>query len=204
MFFALKRGPILISSLLLVIFLFNKIKNASSQNKIYTIIGVAIIIGFAFVMLSDYYSSSDLFRTRVAKTLAGNTSKRNVIVEQLLDVFNYDTSLFNYIFGLGADATLKYGINYAHNDWVEILVDQGVFGVFLYLIFWFSAFRHLFFMKDKTSKYVYSFIMLDLFLRTIFSMTYSMIPTVTAMMLGYTIARDEEYRETKEIVIQDD
>ena len=59
-------------------------------------------------------------------------------------------------------------------------------------------------MKDKTSKYVYSFIMLDLFLRTIFSMTYSMIPTVTAMMLGYTIARDEEYRETKEIVIQDD
>ena len=57
-------------------------------------------------------------------------------------------------------------------------------------------------MKDKVSKYVYSFIMLDLFLRTIFSMTYSMIPTATCLMLGYVIARDEEYIEYNEVVIQ--
>ncbi len=202
MFFALKRGPIVISIFLFLIFLFIKIKDTAAQNKLLSILLVCFILCVAFYFLSDFYSTNDLFRIRVTRTLAGNSSGRDRIVAYFIDLFNHHTSLLEYLFGLGADATIKYGINYAHNDWVEILVDQGIFGVSLYFVFWFVVFRHLYFMKDKVSKYVYSFIMLDLFLRTIFSMTYSMIPTATCLMLGYVIARDEEYIEYNEVVIQ--
>lgn len=203
-FSAFKRGPIIIGSLLFLAFIYAKIRNTEQKYKIYTILFSLLVLCICGYLLVDYYNSSDLFRIRVEKTLAGNSSGRNVIVVNLLDLFNYKTSMVEYFWGLGADATVKYGLNYAHNDWVEILVDQGVFGVSLYFLFWFVAFRHLFFMKDKTSKYVYGFIMIDLFLRTIFSMTYSMIPTVTSMMLGYAMARDEEYRETSEFLMQND
>lgn len=194
-FSALKRGPIVISSFLLAIFLYQKFTDTPPRYKVYALLGIVVIIVICGYFIVDYYNSSALFRIRLEKTLAGNTSGRNVIINDLLELYNYHTSLFEYFFGLGADATVRFGLNYAHNDWVEILIDQGIFGVTLYLVFWFVAFRQVVFMKNKTCKYICLFIFVDLFLRTIFSMTYSMIQSVTCLLLGYAIAADEDSKE---------
>lgn len=194
-FSALKRGPILISCFLLAIFLHQKFKDTPPRYKIYTLLGILVIVIICSYFIVDYYNSSALFRIRLEKTLAGNSSGRNVIIYNLLELYNYHTTILEYFFGLGADATVRFGLNYAHNDWVEILIDQGIFGVSLYLIFWIVSFRHVFFMRNKKCQYICLFIFIDLFLRTIFSMTYSMIQSVTCMLLGYAIAVDEYTNE---------
>ena len=57
--------------------------------------------------------------------MEGGSSGRDELLTNSLDYYLNNESIIQQIFGLGANGTLSVAGNGAHNDWVELLVNQG-------------------------------------------------------------------------------
>lgn len=164
------------------------------RGKFFRVLVLIIFIVAGAYLLKDYYLSSSYFQRRLEATLQGNSSGRGGLIDGFRHYFFYETSLFQILLGSGADATLRIGQNYAHNDWWELLIDQGLLGFTIYLLFWIQMFKSLQRTKhDSTTYSLFSCCFAVLFLKTFISMSYSMIPIPTAMCLGYCLAQDRPY-----------
>lgn len=92
--------------------------------------------------------------------------------------------------GGGANYTLTVSNNYAHNDWIEILVNQGILGIFVFFMYWKSFFRTAFRTNlDKTCSIVIKMIFIGYFAKTMFSMSYTDYNIMVNLCLGYCISR---------------
>ena len=90
----------------------------------------------------------------------------------------------------GANYTLTVSNNYAHNDWIEILVNQGILGIFVFFMYWKSFFRTAFRTNlDKTCSIVIKMIFIGYFAKTMFSMSYTDYNIMVNLCLGYCISR---------------
>ena len=188
---SLKRGAIL-SAMVGVIFIITH--NDREKKKLLSIIKIILLaIGVIVVAIVSYdlYQGSEVFQERIEATLAGSDSNRSVLREEQLSVFFNKGNLSIYLFGFGADGTLKISENYAHDDWREMLVDQGFVGLFFYLLFW-IIFYKTWRKSKKTSKIIFN-IMGLLFImgliKTIFSMWYSTATIFTTLPIGYCLAK---------------
>ena len=76
------------------------------------------------------------FQKRIENTLDGNSSGRDVLYNSLANYFWNETTSMQFVFGSGANATLQVVGDYAHNDWLEIAVNQGVLGLLVYVFYW--------------------------------------------------------------------
>lgn len=98
--------------------------------------------------------------------------------------------MLNQIFGLGANATLKVTTNFAHNDWLEILINQGAVGILVYLAFyyrWFQTWRKM--DNIKVEKLALGLCLLILFMKTLFSMSYNSVSVYLSIVIGFSIAQ---------------
>ena len=91
--------------------------------------------------------------------------------------------------GHGADGTIRLGDNYAHNDWLEIGVNQGLLGIGVFTVFWLSLKK---FWKSAKS-YNTLFIAVGMFFvvnfsRTFFSMSINDMKIFCTCVLGYAMA----------------
>lgn len=189
-FVSVKRGAILSGLVAAAYIVYLDLKNRERNNRFTYLF---IILAFAILglyLLRDYYYSSSLFQRRLELTLEGNTSGRVGLIDEFSYYFFNETSIFQVLFGSGADATLRIGQNYAHNDWWEILIDQGLFGLSIYALFWFEFLKM--WRKSRVVNNVSSILgccFIILFLKTLFSMSYSMIVFPISMCLGYSFAQ---------------
>lgn len=189
-FVSVKRGAILSGLVAAAYIVYLDLKNRERNNRFTYLF---IILAFAMLglyLLRDYYYSSSLFQRRLELTLEGNTSGRFGLIDEFSYYFFNETSIFQVLFGSGADATLRIGQNYAHNDWWEILIDQGLFGLSIYALFWFEFLKM--WRKSRVVNNVSSILgccFIILFLKTLFSMSYSMIVFPISMCLGYSFAQ---------------
>ncbi|BFL84872.1 hypothetical protein LFREDSHE_33220 [Shewanella baltica] len=76
--------------------------------------------------------------------LDGYSSGRDLIAIQLFNVWYESESILTYAFGFGYNATSQFTNHVSHNDWIDMLVSFGLFGVILYAIIFFSLFYKLF------------------------------------------------------------
>jgi O-antigen ligase len=98
---------------------------------------VAAISYFAYYTMMN----SDYLVSRIAKTLEGDTSNRDIIYAAAYNTWLNAENIHNTIFGFGTDGTTHLiGIR-AHNDWLEILIDFGILGIFFYFSFLSSIVR---------------------------------------------------------------
>ena len=188
-FISVKRGAIVCGLFAASYIMYFDVKSRESKRKYSRYIIILAFIAVGFYLLRDYYSSSALFQKRLELTLEGNSSGRFGLLDEFSTFFLKETSFFQIIFGSGADATLRIGQNYAHNDWWELLIDQGLFGLTIYFLLWLELFK--LWRKSKTLNEVYILLgccLLILFLKTLFSMSYSMIVFPISMCLGYCFA----------------
>ena len=78
-----------------------------------------------------------------------------------------------FLFGLGAQGTLSVNESYAHNDWIAILLEQGVFGLLLYLLYWIGFVISWIKSKDNADSFVALGLLIIIGLgKTLFSMYY--------------------------------
>lgn len=187
---AMKRGAILIFALSLPLFIHSTLKTLSFRKKTMVLL---LIIGSVLALL--YYVSymldtSEFFNARLESTLEGDASNREDMYPHLLrQIFYYATPL-QFLFGRGAWGTLKVSDNFAHNDWLEIGVNQGMLGIVVYIAYWIAFYVSAKRMQDN--KRIYNVLMLSmliLFVKALFSMSYDDMPIYATMCIGYCMAK---------------
>ena len=186
---SMKRGAIIIGILLIGIYflyLFKESKRSTILSVCFTLI---IALVGAYYSFEEMMSSSDYFQTRVEKTMEGNSSGRDVIYAFFWKYYINETTQKELLVGMGANATLDIFGQYAHNDWLEIAINQGLLGIVVYLLYWIS-FLWLCLKKDIPSeiKVVLWMLFTIFFLKSIFSMSYREFTIYLSMVLGYCVA----------------
>ena len=152
---------------------------------------IMLVVGVTAFMY--YYSiQNEFLMDRIDDTREGNIGTREVAYAMLWQHW-INADIFHQFFGYGLMQTVNVWGNTAHNDWLELLTDNGILGVSIYLAFFISLFRYIKGMKDnmllKLGAYLAVIILL---VKTLFSMGYTdfvNVPLIVA--LGIFVGRYE-------------
>ena len=168
-----KRGALVcvLAGILLLVFY-----SSLNRNKLTTRSFFAILIYFTvFFFLSMYFIENDDYTLyRLKNTFEDNVefstySGRDIIYTKYLSHY-YNSDIINLIFGYGYNGTLRLFQLRAHNDWIEILIDFGLMGFFVYFAFFCTMFARSKKEFDKDYRYSFYTCIILFFLQTLFSM----------------------------------
>lgn len=184
---SVKRGAILIISLATIYFILHQFKKVSYSKKFAILIVFSIIVVQTTSFVENLYANSSVFQNRFESTMEGNSSGRDRIAKNLIEIYS-SSDIRHLLFGFGADETLSYGL-YAHNDWLEILFNQGIIGFVLYFLFWINLFLLWKKEKDGDLRFLMALWLLCNIPKSMFSMWYSMANIFVTIPLGYYLAK---------------
>lgn len=184
----MKRGAILIGGVVVLYLIWQIIKNARGNQRFIVILLTAVLAVAGVYFVIDMMTSSDYFLQRLEATKEGNSSGRDSIYSFFWTYFTEKADVIQYLFGRGANGTLEIYYNYAHNDWLEIAVNQGLLGIAVYVVYWkqlYSTWRQSTNIEAKT---ILALVGIIYFAKTIFSMSYADMTYVCTSVLGYALA----------------
>ena len=184
----MKRGAIAIGGVVVPYLIWQIIKNARGKKRVIVILLTAVLAVAGVYFVIDMMTSSDYFLQRLEATKEGKSSGRDSLYSFFWTYFTEKTDAIQYFFGRGANGTLEIYENYAHNDWLEIAVNQGLLGIVVYAIFWkqfYSTWRQSTNIEAKT---ILALVGIIYFAKTIFSMSYGDMTYVCTSVLGYSLA----------------
>lgn len=184
----MKRGAMLIGAVCVLYFINKSFNKQSSTKKVFIFFAVIALLVVAFYATEQMINTSEYFNVRLQQTREGSSSGRDLLYLQYFNYFITDTNLFTFLMGSGADATLRMG-EYAHNDWLEIMVNNGLVGFGLYFYYWYLMYKTYRHTKDDTCRSLIGLFFIIYFLRTFFSMSYNDISMYSALALGYALAK---------------
>ena len=182
----MKRGAILISSLLFVWFIIRTMINTSTKKRLWIICILLLFIFIGVHFIENLYDTGDYFQRRMEDTISGQSSGRDIIYSTYWNHYINNENILQLLFGEGAYHTENILHLKAHNDWLELLIDCGLCGAVIYFMYWCSFFK--LWKKSKANPVYYSIIgacLLFTFIRTFFSMSFSDMPFSMASLLGY-------------------
>ena len=107
-------------------------------------------------------------------------------------LINLKKTPIQYLFGRGANGTLEILGVFAHNDWLEIAVNQGLLGIAVYAVYWkqfYSTWRQSTNIEAKT---ILALVGIIYFAKTIFSMSYADMTYAVVSFQDGTSAESEE------------
>ena len=193
-FYSMKRGAILIGGITAMVYFVFLLRNSSRSARFSVLFALFIVMAGSYYYFDKMLATSEYFQERVDDTMEGDTSGRDVIQGFFIDYYLNEASTTEQVIGGGANRTLELFNMYAHNDWIELAINQGLIGMFLYLVFW-IAFARVLFKRDippieRTALIMLFFIY---FMKTLFSMSYSDYTLYSSMVLGYCLAVYREY-----------
>ncbi len=134
-----KRGNIIAAIIPLILFVHYSFRN--SRRSILKTIMVLLVIAGASYLTYHWAVTDDFLMYRIEQTAEGNSSGRDVIYAGAWHTWFNSNNFFHYLFGYGFDGTVHQSLtlyHYAHNDWLEILVDYGLLGIPFYLMIFLS------------------------------------------------------------------
>lgn len=184
----MKRGAIIIGALAVVIFLFSGLKGRSNKRKVFTLLLSGVVVVGTIYYVEYLLANSPYFLRRVNDTMEGNSSHRDYIYKAVWNAVINEQNWFYTLFGHGANSTILYAGNFAHQDWLETACDNGLVGV-LILAFFFIAFAVSVFRSRNyfQTQYYYCFLTLLVisFSKTLFSMSIQDLDIYQGMIIGY-------------------
>lgn len=184
----MKRGAILIGGVVVLYLIWQIIRNARGKQRFIVILLTAVLAVAGVYFVIDMMTSSDYFLQRLEATKEGNSSGRDSLYSFFWTYFTDKADAIQYLFGRGANGTLEIYYNYAHNDWLEIAVNQGLLGIIVYAVYWkqfYSTWRQSTNIEAKT---ILALVGIIYFAKTIFSMSYGDMTYVCTSVLGYALA----------------
>lgn len=197
-FISMKRGAIIIAILMLFWLMNQTLRVSSRKKKIIVFSLVCIFIIAAIFFIQEYYLTNDFFQARLLQTLEGNSSSRDSIYTSLLGYYFHEASFINVLLGSGADATIAIAGNLAHSDWIELAINCGLLGVVVYVVYWYGFYKVFKCLKRYPIPYaIFGACLLYTFIRSFFSMSYSMTPFYISLCIGYSVAQLEIYKPQK-------
>lgn len=187
---SMKRGAILISTICVVYCVLYNFKIYKNKKFNFSVLLLSVVfIASIFFIIANLLDSSNLFNVRLQMTLEGNVNSRDEIASVMLKHLWNDASALELLFGGGAYNTLITTGRLAHNDWLEIAMNQGLLGIIVYVIYWITLIKTWF--KTRSNQ-VYShgiaLFIIIFFTKTFFSMSYESIDFYSMLVLGYCMA----------------
>ena len=184
----MKRGAIVIGLVCAAYFMWQAIRNSTGKTRfMFIILSVGICAG-AVLFFIHQMSTSNYMMKRIEDTLSGNSSGRDNLYTFFWNYFTENADFTHYLLGRGANGTLEIYYNYAHNDWLEIAVNQGLLGIIIYAFYWFCFYKTWKHAKNIDSKTILVLTALIFFAKTLFSMSYADMSYVSTSVLGYALA----------------
>lgn len=190
----MKRGAIVVAAISLFFLLPDMFRSVKGRQKfVVTMLTLGILVG-GFYYITNIMMSSEYFMVRIDQTLNGDASNREDMYPMYFRHFTERYDVFSKIFGSGADSTLRYMGDFAHNDWLELLLDEGILGIIIYVIYWLNGVRY--FWKKRVHipieiSSILGITLLAYFTRSFFSMSINDMPLFTTSALGYAIAKKD-------------
>lgn len=190
--FLLKRGTMLCVASFLILTLYFSYKEAgASKKKLRVWVMRILVISFlcaAVYAISNIYQDNEIIQARLGQDSSG----RDIIYSKILKTW-LNSNLLNLIIGYGPFSTIPLIGIYAHNDWLEILLDFGLVGMIIYLMITLVLLKkHC--LDRQNYQYKTSFIicLLYIIIRSSFSMCIYELETILVFgFLGYTIGNKE-------------
>lgn len=136
----MKRGAILLCGVSLLFFILASLRNLKGAQKILIVILSAVLFYFVVHYIEYMLMNSAYFNKRLEATMAGQTG-RDSLFTSYMDFYFERTNFFTMIFGSGAFAGLRYIGMGAHNDWLELLIEMGIIGIVVYLLYWINYYK---------------------------------------------------------------
>lgn len=188
-FLSMKRGAILIGFLCFIVFIIQNFRNSNNRkHKFFIIVLTAFILILGIEYIEQTLVSSDYFVRRIEQTTSGDSSGRDEIYKSVWNGYWSDSSIFQLLFGHGANSTIEYAGNFAHQDWLETLCNNGLVGFIILLGFFVSFLREVLnskkIVKDKTFFYVFSMCLAICFIRTFMSMSIQEFEPCQTLVIG--------------------
>lgn len=144
--------------------------------------------------------TSEYFAQRVESTIQGNNSGRNRLYSSVWSAVRNEENIIRILFGHGANSTIKYAGNFAHQDWLETMCNNGLLGVCL-LIAFFVSFGNTVLKSRRSVLPHYYYCFLTLFAlslsKTLFSMSIQGFDMYQGMLIGYFACVTSNPRITK-------
>lgn len=188
---AMKRGAIITGALVMGWILWRTVSDSKRSQRFVVLVGAFALLLAGYLIVNYIYGTSDFFHTRLESTLAGNSSERDVIFADMWNYYFHRATQMQQLIGSGANATLDVSFNYAHNDWLEILINQGLLGIMIYMFYWLCFYKQWRRMPRHTTEYaVFGAILIIYFLRTFFSMSYADMSSYATLALGYCLGKE--------------
>lgn len=196
-----KRGAIFTCFVCLIWYLLNNLRGKGIKIKLGVFLFFAILAFCSYAFFEKNMSESYYFHKKMTELNRGEVSGRNDLYKTFSNYFLNEATPIHFALGSGANATLKISTNYAHNDWLEIAINHGMFGLLIYMFYWILFGRECFFRKyNPTVKLALQIVFIDYFLRTLFSMSYGAMTTSATLILGYCLAQGEKNEKDIQIV----
>ena len=166
-----KRGNILAAIIPMGLFVWYMLKDSRhSVGKTFVVVLSVVIVGY---MAYNWFSTNDYLMYRLEQTAEGDSSERDLIYANAWHTWWDSDNFINQLFGYGYDATIHVPSmegSRAHNDWLEILVDFGLFGIVFYVSVFLTFWRHI----RGTRNLNIRLILLSAFFIWLFKSAYSM------------------------------
>lgn len=125
-----KRGAIICMGATLLFSLFYYLKHQPFRMSRLLVLATAAA---AIAALSAYiYTSDEYLQKRLSTVESMEMGAREIAYQQLLQHWQTDSNPVTVLLGNGTAQSITIWGNYAHNDWLELLIDNGVVGVLLY------------------------------------------------------------------------
>lgn len=181
-----KRGAIIIGGLCSLLLVWSSLFQLPNNKKYeYLLLLFCLFLGMYF-FIAHQIETDAYFAYRVDQTLSGYTSGRDDFFQNIFEFFTNNTSKWQFLFGIGAQGTLSVNTSFAHNDWLAILLEQGLFGLILYVFSWFGFVYT--WLKNKCNQEVFIALALLLMIglgKSFFSMYYLPVSQEMIMSSGF-------------------
>lgn len=187
-----KRGAIVCMVVSLVFSVLYYMYN--TRISIQKALALLLFVLVGIFLLYRLVEANDYLMYRLEQTQSVGIGQRSIAYKTLFNHWLYDSTGFEFLFGGGTCAAIEIWGNYAHNDWLELLSSNGLFGVLIYAALFVSFVRFIY--KTNISPYyklsMYLSVLL-LFMEAVFSMGYmSSSNAVFMLLLGALVGKSSK------------
>lgn len=189
-----KRGALLSLFVVCLFYVFYYMKKHRISLKLF--MGITIcIVGCAYFIFY-LYSSNEYLLMRMDRMHDSGIGTREIAYNVLFNYWLSEENLLKILFGNGMSYTIEVWGNYAHNDWLELLINGGLLSVILYFLLFVSIMKYVssvvISFECKVSVYLSLIIW---FMKSIFSMGYSDMGNIIFILLLGLILGDVQYKK---------
>lgn len=186
----MKRGAIVSGCVALAITMFYDMKDIPRKRQFVVLLLSGALLAALFHYVSWLVENSAYFMHRYDVTMEGDANGRDRMYPMFLEYILNRENLFFFIFGDGFDGSLKNLGIYCHNDWFEVTIDHGIFGLCFFVHYWWCFHKNIKLLKNDKYNYLPILLIIAItFFNTLYTFSVTNMTIFITCVLGYCLSK---------------